>query len=429
MKKIYHIILLMAAFMLPSCSCEKEEAPENLLETVPADAKAVAVFDIDAFIKAAGNVDDVTNHRLEMILTVAETIEKERLTMFVSSSGKRLLTFRVKDLKAFETLMTDNGAKTSEEDDYKIYRYDALSIAVKGNQGWMMDGGVNAGNIDKILEKASKSSIAAIKTVTDFLGGEGMMRLCVSSSVLKSKRLGADGWMCATISSGDNTLTTEIYAIKADGARVDFSGGEIKPIDASFLRYVPQSAIAVAAVGVTSQFDWDRHSGTINDLLDLGIKERLALNLLLPYLKSIDGTVAVALSQPDDLAASLDDAAAWHYLLGVQIASDNAAELKSIVADNLPEVNVSIVDGWLILSNRVISQSASSSQFEEVLSGSEVAVAAHLPAGNRLLQSAGFPHGLDVSIIYKDKKCVIELSLDDAVAPPLETLISFLLSK
>lgn len=153
MKQLSYIIVLMAAFMLPSCSSDKEEKPSfNLFKTIPDDATSITAFDIDSITTELNYTTNNIENRLDLLLYIKKAIDPTQIIYFISSD-KEFITFHITDLSILNKTMTDKGAKISYSNDYKIYRFDALSLAVKGEQGWMMDGGINTDIINKFLRE------------------------------------------------------------------------------------------------------------------------------------------------------------------------------------------------------------------------------------------------------------------------------------
>ena len=75
----------MAAFMLPSCSSDKEEKPSfNLLKTLPDDATSITAFDIDSITTELNYTSNNIENRLDLLLSIKKAIDPTQIIYFIS---------------------------------------------------------------------------------------------------------------------------------------------------------------------------------------------------------------------------------------------------------------------------------------------------------------------------------------------------------
>lgn len=308
--KLRHFIFPLLALMLMFSSCSKHL---ELLETVPADLRYTVSFNVNKLMDELQIKADSTgvtmppqlkmkwgidNRRLALMAKVAGSADLDHVILGLPAKGDPFFVMAVTDPAAFDVALADYGCERTDKGGYAVYADSGFSVAVADGKAWIISGDADrtVASVKDILDRASDRSMADVEGVKKNLSGNSLACLAANLGFYNPKHDG-DSWGVMDIEVKDNAIVGEFMAINADGSPADSKG--LKRIDTSVLRYSPDDAVVVGVAGLSSDVDWDGAFGLIAGIGVWNAAEQARMQMVLPYLKAIDGTVMVSVSPVD----------------------------------------------------------------------------------------------------------------------------------
>lgn len=290
------IFVLFAIAALQSCS----DSPDELLETVPASARFTADIDLPEVLKGLGV--NFNNNSVEVpenavfIKQIMGDDFREKLPLIHNAfntkhfiifqwNGNIVSTLRVSDKDALDRLLQSKPFE--KKNGYKIYTNEnGMTILLKGNQFWALNSNDAVGVVEDILKDAKQANMASHQGLSDFLERENAA--CIVSNI---NGIGtADQWACLAMVINDNRIIFNAQVMETTGEVVNFEN--LQTLQTDVLRYIPANMNLVGMMGATKKTNWE----ILDKIIDISGIDRLGgfLDTFMPYLKSADGTVAVA---------------------------------------------------------------------------------------------------------------------------------------
>lgn len=300
-------LLCLGVLALASCSGERD-----LLETIPADSKLVAEINVTELLNQMdikidghdlklpsymGNVP-IPEDAVKTIVLANEAIDGDHVMVVMSDLKKNnaYCTASIKDLEAWEKALKESDApKIKEVEDYKGFEANGSAVIYNDHQMWIGEGTQKelAKLVDKELKKADKESIEKLEGIKNAFAANKLLTMAIPAKTLADNGIVSltndmkDAWGVMSIYIQNNQVLMEGSGMKGDGREVEMPGST--PITNAVLNYVPQQAALVVAMGIGPNYPWDN----LTSALELGAGRDAAAmgGTILPYLKSIDGTV------------------------------------------------------------------------------------------------------------------------------------------
>lgn len=294
MKRILLPLLVLAAILVTSCSSERAE--HRLLDAIPSTASSVTFFDLDRL--AREGVDVASLSRLPMPLhsgtrafvTLADgtSLQLSDLPPVDSLAAAGYILEGAAD-EPLTTYTNSADGSTAILDTRRSVAY----YSVLGSSRALS-------TVSDVAAAAEKLSFGSNKGLADYFdrsAGHSAIYGSLSMNLLGGEKTQSDDpqgsrWLAFDVKQESGVADLSVNMMQADGTPVEPRG--LQDIDTDFLRYVPSSMNLVAAVGLTPEIDWDAAARLVSLAAD---RETSALfAIAAPYLKAIDGTVAVATS-------------------------------------------------------------------------------------------------------------------------------------
>lgn len=424
-----------AAFSFASCTPDRG----HILELLPADSRAVAVINTDKL------ADEVPASSIGELSVLASGAKDGIVAVVSSSNAARYSVMIPRNSGDFASALTDSGYTSVSDGAFDVYSrpdYPSVVVARDGSAVWQIDISRPAEFVASQLESASSTSVKSLKGVAEYIFSEpGTVTGALSQRAFGSSAPSSSDecWYCFSGKQADKVLSIDFSLMEASGKPIDIKG--VQTLSTDFLRYVPQSAGVYAAVGLTDQVDWDAAGRMVTSFAGTGVANYV--NALMPYLKAIDGTVALAvMPKSPESVASWTDPYAWNLFLmarmpqsqvkdalntvvllanmagaGVEDAADG---IKSITVNDMT-FYVGMVDGNFTLSTYLPDGKAQNS-LAPTFSGKSGAMYADVPA------AIAFPDGevqdshMILSIQLEDAGGMIRMEFPGASVTPLEIL-------
>lgn len=449
-------IVWLAGFILPfyflsSCSESRE-----LMAEIPADSEVIARIDARSLLELMGlETDDGSikiSSQLQKILdenevqisdnlfpTILEYLESDDIFFFTSKGSSTWVVAKSTDSDGLKKFLSDNGLASSKEGGYETMSSNSYGKwFLKGDLVWWNTTGNTSTPSDLVNSIKKDGSIGDVPGAGDFLRRDGTFKVAVRNPADKGQ------WICGDVKFEGAEMKIEALAYNAEGTQIH--DAVLAPINTGFLRYIPENPMFVGAAGLTKNFNW-KLIGTF--FSRFGLEAYAVYESLLPALKSIDGTLAVAVEYKGQESADTEDLFDFDYknykfIILAEMKSENAlatiSNIRQMLALNgmspdttIPDrmtinyfgftINVIYQDGYLMISNYVPEESSDVSmgaRFE----GNHLCAVLNLN-NQRLSQFTGedFSFGIDANVNIHDNKGFITVKLTDQPLPFLLSII------
>jgi hypothetical protein len=319
-------------------------------------------------------------------------------------------------------------------------------VAVRDAQGWAFSG-------EKAMKKAmsdivsldAKKSLAAQEGIAEFLHSENAVNVAALIDKKPEKDQSAGRRACVGVSVADNAIGVNAQILSPDGKVLDFAP-EYQGINTTFLQYLPESYVAAAAIGCSPDIDWKALAGAA--ALVGGSDVSSMLQMALPMLSSLDGTVSVAVGPAGGAPAIADiNLHTWDVTIMAHMPQDDidstlgqlsmlamATGAKAVDTTDtmttyrLPdgsEVYAGTVDGCLALSTREFV-AAGGSPLADTFDSASAAVAVNIPAGSEIVKAFNLPWGFNFTLRMQQTSLEMHLSLNGSNQSVLQALLGLL---
>lgn len=387
MKLNYIFSLAVAAIALlgmTGCSHEAE-----LTDTIPANVAAVVRIDVTELFERAGFEKkgsevvapdywkDAPSEILEIFSNVSDGVDLDNVMVVQTAAGKQVITFEVKDEKALTEVLEKNDKSVTKEDGYNAVSTNQFSMIFNDKQGWAMENRDVKGIISTVKameDDAKKQSIAKLAGIKQFLEKDYTINIAGNTAAMGGNSIPAElqeVWGTVGINVEEKEITFEGHALKADGDVVEVN--ELQAINPAVLSYIPGATNFVALAGCTPEINWD---GIIEAISMLGgVQARGVMEILSPYIKSIDGTVMIAAGASPD--SSFDDYDSWQFITMIHMPQAKVNEALATARNMMSRYGIPFsedkdgvmsarmtpdmslyagnVDGYLAVANRPFS--------------------------------------------------------------------------
>ncbi len=443
------VMLFAVVFMT---SCNKEET--KLLETVPSDARVVAVLDVDRLLKDAGcqkknNQFTVTpdvkilldrmtgsESNTQIFLDALSMIDSSELVAF-NYDNEWVLTFNITDEAAATASIASVASDEVEKiDGYTVYQLDGAQLVIKESQGWIAE---EFDDVAAVVKAAAEENYTVRPAVVEFLGGEGLLMCAINDDVIYP--VGDDYTFCASVTSRENVIRTEIVAMNPDGKLYEIGAG-FDVMSTDFLRYVPSESVLTFAMGNINS------KSILRNMLFKSLRESGVPELF----ESVDGTVALSIAPAAGAQAlSMKNLTAWDFSGMIHMPQEQVntgVEMINQMAVNWSRYNVCSqpcfengqyhidfpsgvtcyygnIDGYLAASTREISPTYNNS-LTDSFEGKRAALVVDIPYGSELMKASRLPYGMTSRINLQLDRIVSTYKFNGSRSNAIATLVEIL---
>ncbi len=372
-------LCLLMVIAVSSCSKQSKEVEG----AVPAGSGVIVAVDGERILDNAGGKYSSDGIVLpEALKSVAgeEAVEQldkfkgldiKHMYFFAEVTGNGALVAPVTDEAALLDFVKELGLEVKEMDGYKVASMGRNTLMVRDNLFWYA--AMSAQNAVDFVEDSRKKaaddgSLAECGWRSDFFGSDHAVSVLVNFGKMPfiASQLGATysddmpgaqvmkamlSGSLAVVSNLDGLKLTISYScFDKDGKKLDISpeasGLKLQKVSADFLQYLNSNDVLAVAGGVPADYPWEK-------MLDAMAKQAGAygdqMKLALPYLQSIEGTIAFAAGPANGVASfskgSVTDN--WDGLFYVGLkegkAKEYMAQLQGLLQQMMPE-GVKVVD-------------------------------------------------------------------------------------
>lgn len=233
---------------------------------------------------------------------------------------------RLRDKKSLENFLVSLGAEKRKEKSVQVFNSDRIGVCyIDGDIVWWVPRPYSTPSISALLESVkSDGSIGTVPGVGDFLRHDAMLRIACGNPLEKNQ------WLCADISVGSTDLKAEISVVSATGTFIRFDS--LRAIDPRFIRFIPGNPVFVGAAGFPKGFDWSpvgKMFAKFGDFEAYG-----AFEAILPFLKTVDGTVGIACAPRDSSFFEGPDMYNTVFSLAAEMPHDDAVKAVKAIERN-----------------------------------------------------------------------------------------------
>lgn len=451
------VTVLIFTAIITSCGKDRQ-----ILERIPADVDQVSTFRAKSIMENMGVSFNDNSVEVPDWLSDAVSDDTARLLSLLADGNLcdiNELICAVKADDVFFVMPVFSADKLAEAlagdvdwlgdfSGYKVGRAGSSSLLLADDCLWVEPQSSNdpkqcVKTLDDFIKSADKGSVAQLDGILQGLQADNLVNIAVNQSAAPLSKSSDSGktssWVMASVGIKDNKIVIESQFMEGDGTPVPVKG--LQPINPAVLSYVPASAWFTAAMGVTSDFNWD----VFMQLAKLSgrFEAVSAMSMAMPYLKTIDGTVLFSAGPANNQAFSDLDPENWRFLAMARLSQEKINEVTGQVRAmvfaaglNAPEVGNGIyripvggpdiyignVDGYLAAANFPFNPNSQNS-FTPLFEGKSSAAKISIPSLNLFSPSAP-DFGIDVDICdVSDSKGRAVVSLTDVDGPILEALV------
>lgn len=262
MKKMFRkaiaamMLALVAVAVLTSCGKDK-----GLESSIPANAKWIVKIDMTQLIDNAGGkvdsdgtitlpqtdaVSPLVRAMAEQVLPMIKEFDLSAMYLFEIPQADVVMVAAVRDMDAAINQLKTYLGEPTETDGFKTLSLggDGL-LAFKDNKFYFSE---DINNIKAAVEAANDGNISKYPAIASWLAGDALIACAVSPAEMELPANFADYWMVGQAALKDNSATGELTLMDVDGKRYAF-GEAFGEVSTDFLRYIPDNAQCVAALG------------------------------------------------------------------------------------------------------------------------------------------------------------------------------------
>ena len=316
MRKKYGLLSVVAVMLVVS-SCAGEQG--DVLEVVPADSKAVAVINAETVLEHFGvgyGADGVAfpsqweaaigasvsqEERREsgaMLTALSQVVDITQLAVFYSNDGFLYAVANVSDEPLLAVKLEEHMGESKDVDGYMCFEREKSRelIALKDSRVWVTNSPAGVRGIKTQVDKASKSSVVSNEHLSSYFATDEDVLAVLSPRLLNIATKDKEGWIRLSATVREMGCSVKASVMNGDGT-LEKSSQFLTKVSDDALRHVPNKALCAVAVSPAPDFDWGRVESMVAPFLSHGDKG--LMEVMMPYLKSIDGTVLFTASVAD----------------------------------------------------------------------------------------------------------------------------------
>lgn len=298
MKKLFrNVSTTLAATLLAMAALTSCGGSDSLQSNIPADIDWAIKFDLAQVIdNAGGSIDSdgsisfpaltantpMAGMILDNVNQFVKCIDMTSMVVFDRHDSKPVLIAKLHDADAAKTRIKKYLKEADSTDGYEVYKYNGIAVAFKNDMLYVAD---DIDYITESAEAASKKDISALPAIQQWLNEPNFISVVASPEVLGLPTNFSQYWLVADAAFDNQTASGEIAMMDIDGKRYNF-GEAFGVIDNDFLRYIPENAQGVMALG---KIESPEIRNSLNNLAaQMGDASQLITNL--------DGTMSLAVA-------------------------------------------------------------------------------------------------------------------------------------
>ncbi|MDE6268993.1 MAG: hypothetical protein K2M04_07930 [Muribaculaceae bacterium] len=460
-RRFLPLALIAVIAFLSSCSGSK--SGDSVISTIPADARIVFHTDVDALFKAAGAQFSDGGYALPesvtRLLARDESGTVEDVCIFLADNASTLdlhdsfvfayekprgitLTLPVTDRKALDAYL---GKRAQPVNDFKpfgsvdaLWMFGALKVAVSDGQLWL------TGDPDDLaysLDKAKENHYGLLSTRRELLEESADITVIANQDSAPES-----GFSHITVNFRPAAIAMSADAYDAEGRNITVED-KISVLSTDFLRYAPEGSQLAFAIGQIS--DWDSVEKAIAAASGVIPTDQLmAVRMILPYLKSIDGTTSLSIAPAAGAQALGSSLSAWDFTVMTHMPQSATDQILSMIDTYATQAGISRTsdsegnscyrindinlyvgapDGYLAVSSRPLVGNANSSFTTDFLS-KRLAWVIDIPYGSETMKAIGLPWGVNIVSSVETNTAEAVLRLNGTSTAPLEAIIDYVAS-
>lgn len=437
----------LALFLAALCTaCSGSDNAVDILDAVPVDARTVGIFDFDHLQKSGVNLSQEQAIRN---LTPLRSGVSACVTLNDGSSFGILLNPSPDSLSAI-------GFKPAEPEGSLTpwTNEDGMTVVLNAKSSFAYAFPLSAPRAlelsQTLVDATNKESFASNHGLKEYIrkaaGSDafiyGMTAIAPASSNPQSGR-----WLAFNaLDDHSKEIVVRASLLEGSGKPIEIDG--MQEISTDFLRYIPDSMNIVAAAGLTPDIDWDAATAFLSLISDRSTASAIAF--IKPYLKKIDGTIAVALNFPENSYIQsladlrifamahidpkerqdiIDQIMRLALLSGLQGLNPTIDEKTNTIRLTIPAPDpaflyIGEVDGYLYLASWPIKPDANNS-YAPAFEGHDAAAIVNIIA-DRSFRSLGIPEGKQINMTFAldDGQATLRLSLDGSAQAILRQFLN-----
>lgn len=460
MNRITKIYLSCLILLLAGCS---NNLDKDLLDTVPADTKFIAVTNLDAIVKNAGckvvngvitlspeiqKLVDETDAKNQVVvkrlIAMASAIDISRIVTFTDNANSQIVTFQITKPELFNTAMQVSVKNIRSDDDFTVYTLDNFGIiATNENQGWIAE------SIDKIKDCVKSSeknpfskNVAAYKVLENSSAFNCAINIRDKNITDSTNSLCQ--FLCNSTTLNDNSIESTFTILNDKGNAINISP-YLSPIETDIAKFFPDNSQVVLAVG--KPHDTGAVADFISGIAQTDLQQTQMLSLVL---KALDGPIAIgATPASDGESLYTDPLNSWDITAAAKFDSQSLDQILSLLniaslSEGVTVYNDDVTgqrcidymygkvyydnfDNYLAVSTSPVSD-ANTGVYAPDFNNCYAAFIANIPYNSSFTKAYRLPYGFSINAILLKDNLSVTIRVNGSNSSILKSLIEILLS-
>lgn len=459
-KSLVAAALVLIVIITNSCSKTLEE---DILTTIPSEARLVVVANADAIVKNAGckvvdgvvtlspeleklveKLDSRQKFHVKQFIAIANMVKTDRIVFFVDESGNPICTFELQNPELFNISLTASSKSTTREAGYTVYKQrNGGIIATDGNQGWFAQ---DVEVVKSAVESAAESNYAANGAVYDVLCDEATITYCLkmSEALAKDENGNPIDYLCGNVSLTDNLIEAEFQQMNRSGKKYSVSR-IMERIDPEIAKYIPDNAQGLVAIGKIKEV-----KACVDALRDFRVADPSELQMLQLIGSGISGSAAISVTPAADSNSLFNDPlSSWDITGAVQLSEESVSQISSLIDMASLAYGINVItdeetgqqcieygsgkvfynqyDTTIVASNVPLKE-PTTSVYTDKFAECYALVSADVPYDSQLVRAMKIPYGFTVKAYLYDDKLSLEARINGSKSSILKSLVEIMLS-
>lgn len=432
------VVILMTLLIGISCSSEHKSAA--ILDAIPAEAASIRFVNIPLAAKAGVDMSAYPN------INSCKGMDIIAITSF--GDGSKII---IGDSPVADSIAASGFIPVESSDaSYQSFaNEDGRSLIVNTEKSLAYLTSLPPvralEHVKKMEKDADRSSMSSFKGIANYVEKAAddspvygaVARRTFGNYSPDTKAPQTEQWL--TFSSSGDASEAHVTAtlMEGSGKPVEIKG--LQTIDTDFLRYLPASFNIVCAVGLKPEMDWDAALSMLSLLPPGEFSSNMAM--IMPYLKDLDGTLAMGMAMSPDKSGSytafvmarldrdkinelIDKASALAAMAGISV-TEASGDMKIITVPGLGNLYFGELDGNLAISTFPL-EAGQSNELTPVFQGHDAAAVVYIPANTSVFGTGSFDRDGRAQLALDGPEATLRLSLAEGEHTAFETFFSMI---
>ncbi len=357
----FSLFALLAVMLGVMSSCSKKA---ELLDTIPANVTTVTTLNLRSLCEASGikfteegikaspeiekniapTIPDVINNLAEM--DAKGVADFSTIALVLDKNNTAFMTFAISDFERFKIVMEDAITWNADNDGFHTGYAGNYPLVANDSQIWILSRLNKTATqcVKDVLNAAKEMPISKLDGIAQALNRDNLANtaminwLELPDKKPENQSIQEKLWNVAAINTTPDgkSIVLNWERMTSDG-KIEKSKG-MRNINPAVLAYVPEGFNLTFGAGLTPDFDWTPFE-TIARLIG-GFQAEAFMNVITPYLESIDGTLLIAARPVTPNVIDSGDPSDWDFILLVHMPQRKINQLTATVSSMMATAGI-----------------------------------------------------------------------------------------